>query len=582
MSAGVSSLARSVLRIYEYISPRNRRSVLPLLGLMVLGAFSEIATLGAIVPFLGLISGGIHPAGNAYLGVLSQVLNPAERVVILGVVFGLAVIVSCCVRLWLLWATDKFVYSVAHDLGVELFRRTLYQPYSFHVGHNSSELLGAISKVQLVANGVLMPVMQGTSAGLISLFVIVGLLIVDPVIAAVAGAGFLTIYVIAVALTRPPMRRNSVVTALAQTERVKVMQEGLGGIRDVLIDRAQPHFIDRLREVEVRFRDARIMSAFLAGAPRYVIEAAGLALIATLSIVLSLRPGGLAASIPLLGALALGSQRLLPLLQQVFNGWASAVGNQKSLTDLLTMLEREVDTAERPRESFVFRHSIEFKDVSFSYAPDLPRILNRVNLRVPKGARVGIVGPTGSGKSTLMDLLLGLLEPTEGVIRVDGIELTGERRLGWQGIISHVPQAIYLADASIASNIAFGTAESDIATERVRNAAAKAELDEVIDRLPASYDTLIGERGVRLSGGQRQRLAIARALYKDAQVLVFDEATSALDTGTEAAVMQSINLLSREITVFIIAHRLSTVESCDFVIEISASGAETRRRVPHL
>jgi ABC-type multidrug transport system fused ATPase/permease subunit len=386
-----------------------------------------------------------------------------------------------------------------------------------------------------------------------------------------AGLGFGAIYLLVMRFTRAMMWRNGDVIARAQKERVQATNEGLGGIRDVLLDRSQPVFVKRFAAVERDLRRAQAANNFIGAAPRFVVEGLGLVLIAGLALMLSLREGGLIGAIPVLGALALGAQRLLPLLQQLYTGWTAYMGTGQSMRDVLDILRLPdaphfavaPDVAPLP-----FETAITLENLSFSYPGGSRPAIENVSLVIPKGARVGFVGKTGSGKSTLMDLVLGLLTPESGRILIDGVELTDANRTAWQARIAHVPQAIYLADATVAENIAFGVPADRIDMARVRSAAQQAELAEVIEGLPQRYDSFVGERGVRLSGGQRQRIGIARALYKQADVLVFDEATSALDNETEGAVMRSVDRLDRNLTIVLVAHRLGTLDRCDLVVRL--------------
>ena len=299
----------------------------------------------------------------------------------------------------------------------------------------------------------------------------------------------------------------------------------------------------------------------------------GLVLVAALAIVIIVRDGGLVTALPVLGTLALGAQRLLPLTQQAYSGWAALLTAGPMLADILDILRlpnSQQYSMPPATEKLPFHRDIVFNNVGFSYPQTSQPTLSGINLAIPRGTRVGVAGRTGSGKSTLMDMVLGLLSPGTGQILVDGVELSDINRAAWQARIAHVPQSIYLSDASIAENIAFGLPTNDIDHELVVAAASQAKLASLIEFLPQGYRTLVGERGVRLSGGQRQRIGIARALYKQADVLVFDEATNALDSETESEVMSAIAGLGREMTIFIIAHNLSLLEGCDIVIALDA------------
>jgi len=293
-------------------------------------------------------------------------------------------------------------------------------------------------------------------------------------------------------------------------------------------------------------------------------------LIALLAYSLSLRPGGIGVALPVLGAVAFGAQRLLPALQQGYGAWATIAGKRASVATTLDLLDQPIaaELLRPPPRRVELVREIRFDSVRFRYAADGPWVLDGLSFAIRKGARVGIVGGTGSGKTTTLDLLMGLLLPTAGTVEVDGVPLGGETTRGWQRVIAHVPQTIYLADASMAENIALGTPPEAIDMDRVRRAARRAQIADFIESGADGYAAKVGERGIRLSGGQRQRIGIARALYKEAGVVVFDEATSALDTTTEQSVMQAIEDLDRDLTILMIAHRLSTVRHCDVIMEL--------------
>jgi ATP-binding cassette subfamily B protein len=371
-------------------------------------------------------------------------------------------------------------------------------------------------------------------------------------------------------MSRRRLHRNSQRIAYKQTQVVKALQEGLGGIRDVLLDGTQTIYCDTYRQADLSLRHAQGSNFFIGASPRPAMEATGMVLIAALAYALSRQVGGIATVLPVLGALAVGAQRLLPALQQIYGSWAGIAGNHTSLADTIELLDQPlpVEILQPTPAPLLFQKDIQFRGVRFRYSEDDPWVLDGLSLVIAKGARVGFVGSTGSGKSTTLDLLMGLLTPTEGEILVDGQSISGIHVRAWQQTIAHVPQSIYLADTTLAENIAFGVPSDIIDLDRVQQAARQAQIADFIESSPEGYQAYVGERGIRLSGGQRQRIGIARALYKQASVLVFDEATSALDNSTEQSVMEAIEGLNRDLTILLIAHRLSTVRRCDTIVEL--------------
>jgi len=385
-----------------------------------------------------------------------------------------------------------------------------------------------------------------------------------------AFLGFGSIYVVVVLVACSRLVRHSECINQEQNQVLKALQEGLGGIRDVLIDGSQATYCNIYRKADLPLRRASANIAIISGSPRFGIEALGMMLIAVLAYSLAGSSANITNAIPVLGALALGAQRLLPVLQQAYSSWISMRGGQASLDEVLNLLDQPLPFhADETSAPIPFNHNITLNKLAFKYTESTPWVLKpNLNFSIAKGSRVGFIGATGSGKSTLLDIIMGLLEPTEGSLAIDDISISGMNNRSWQAHISHVPQAIFLADTSIAENIAFGVPVGEIDYARVRQAAQKAQIDQTIESWSKQYDTLVGEQGVRLSGGQRQRIGIARALYKKSDVIVFDEATSALDNDTERAVMEAIENLGDELTVIIVAHRLTTLKNCTQIVEL--------------
>jgi len=572
VSTSENSLPHLLIRLWQHLSLRRKRQVALVLGLMLVSGFAEVVSLGAVLPFLGILTApeqvfkypAVASAAEA-LGVVS-----ADQMVLpLTIAFIVAALMAGIIRLLLLWVSIRLSNASGADLSIAVYRRTLYQPYSVHVARNSSLVISGIGKIAIVQS-VLQCLLGLVSAVVLVVFIMFALLSINAKVAISAALGFGVCYALIVKLTRWRLDRNSQRIAHEANQMIKTLQEGLGGIRDVLLDGTQAIYCDVYRGSILTSVRANGQSQFMGTSPRYIMEAIGMVLIAILAYNLSRGADGIAGAMPVLGALALGAQRMLPAIQQFYGGWASIAGSKASLADALELLDQPMPLNADKREAgpLVIKHAIQLDDVSFRYFDDGPLVLESLNLTIPRGARVGFVGSTGGGKSTILDLLMGLLDPSEGTILVDGLPIRGEHRSAWQKSIAHVPQSIYLADSSIAENIAFGVASDAIDNERLREAASQAQISGFIESLPDGYRSFVGERGVRLSGGQRQRIGIARALYKRASVLVFDEATSALDNATEQAVVDSISKLNRELTVLLVAHRLSSVRKCDLLVEL--------------
>ena len=566
------SLRQSIHRLWLNLSKRRRRQFLLGALLMLVGAFADVVSLGAIFPFIGVLTTPeivfSMPMVKDLAGILG--ITGADQLVLpLTVIFIGSSLLAGAFRLLVLWVNNHITHAVGHDLSTRVYQATLYQPYPVHLNRNSSEIISGINKVDS-AGATLFQILTMANAVLVSLAVIATLVAIKPLISILTLLGFALCYASVAWVIRSRLYKNSQCMALEVPRLVKVIQEGLGGIREVLLNGNQPFYVDVYRRSDWSLRHAQAMNAFMTGCPRFVIEAMGMILIAMLAYFLSLQSGGLAQSLPLLGAMALGAQRLLPAMQQIYGAWAEIQGKQVALYDALALIEQPLpeEALFAPPAPLDFQDEIKFANVYFRYTQDGPWVLHDLNLRISKGARIGFVGSTGCGKSTTLDLFMGLLLPTTGRIVVDGVPLNSESLRAWQRNIAHVPQSIFLADTTMAENIAFGESAEAIDMERVQQSARQAHIAEFIESNPEGYNTLVGEQGIRLSGGQRQRLGIARALYKQATVLVFDEATSALDNATERDVMDAIEGLGRDLTILIIAHRLSTVSHCDMIVQL--------------
>ena len=562
-----------LVQLFKQISRRRRYQFMILLGLTLISAFAEVVSLGAVVPFIGILTQPEKVFNAPLMSGIFQglgITSAADLVLPLTIAFVVAALFTGVLRLLLLWASIRLANATGADLSVEVYRRTLYQPYRVHVARSSSEIISGITQKVGTTTSVLTSLVTVITSTALFAAILITLFVIDPVVATVAVIGFGASYGVITWKTRHRLKNNSQCIAQQQTQVVKSLQEGLGAIRDILLDGTQAVYCEAYKKAVIQLQRATGENQYITLGPRYVMEALGMVLITTFAYALSYQSGGIGAALPILGALAFGAQRLLPLLQQLYGNWSFVAGSQAALIDVLDLLEQSLpDDAHQPAPApLEFQTAIRFDNVRFQYSSDGPWVLGGINLSITKGARIGFIGSTGSGKSTALDLLMSLLEPTQGRILVDGQPISGKHRRAWQRTLAHVPQSIYLADASIAENIAFGVPPDRIDLDRVRQAASKAQIAEFIEGRPEGYSAIVGERGIRISGGQRQRIGIARALYKQATVLIFDEATSALDNETEHIVIEAIEGLHQDLTILIIAHRLTTLRNCDQIIEL--------------
>ena len=560
--------------IWRHLSKRRKKQFSVLLILMIVASVSEVISVGAVLPFLGILTSPDQVYQHELMQPLIQFLEisePDQLILPLTIIFIIAALFAGVIRLTLLYVTTRLSFSTGADISIKVYRNTLYQDYSVHLERNSSEVInGIIGKTSTVINLIINPILILISSIFILLGIMSALFFIDITIALTALLGFGILYSTVIYYTRKQLKENSQCIADQSSIMIKSLQEGLGGIRDVLIDQTQEFYCQLYRNADLPLRRAFGNNQFISGSPRYLMEAIGMTLIAILAYVMTQQKDGISTAIPVLGALALGAQRLLPVLQQVYSSYSSIQGAKSSFKDVLDLLEQPLPehAGQPPSKLIPFKKEIKLTNLSFRYTEDTPWILRDIDLYIKKGERIGFIGETGSGKSTLIDIIIGLLSPTDGDLIIDQQLINNKNRRAWQAHIAHVPQNIYLSDGTIEENIALGVPKEQIDHQRVLKAAQQAKISELIKEWRYGYQTVIGEKGVRLSGGQQQRIGIARAFYKKANVLIFDEANSALDDKTEREVMQAIEGLDKELTILIIAHRLTTLKDCDKVVKL--------------
>jgi ATP-binding cassette subfamily B protein len=545
---------------------------------MILASIFEVVSIGAVIPFLGVLIDPSNifelPAAQPFIHILGAD-QPYQIILPVSVLFAVAVLIAGIMRLLLLWASIRFSFTLGVDFSVGIFTQVMNQPYIAHTKQNSSEVISSISiKIAQVVEGVVLPVLNIISSFIIFIAIIIVLLLIHPFAASIAILFFSLFYVLIYLYVRQKLSTNSLTISHESTSLIKILQESLGGIRDIIIDDNQEIYRKIFRRADYSFRKSQGNNHFIGNSPRYIMETFGVILIILLAYMLSTQGAkSFSDAVPILGALALGAQRLLPVMQLFYNSWGNVKGTHFVLKEVLDFLSiNDNITMNVINNQCVFEKNIRLKDVSFSYDDNPLLTINKINVNIKKGECIGIIGKTGSGKSSLIDIIMGLLEPINGTLEIDGNVITRSNRRAWQSRIAHVPQNIYLSDSTLEQNIAFGIPLEEIDSSLVKRVAKSANVDSFVNKWPHKYKTLLGERGIRLSGGQRQRIGIARALYKQSDVLFLDEATSSVDSATELSIMEAIEKLGNNITIIIIAHRITTLKNCSRILELSSKG----------
>jgi ATP-binding cassette subfamily C protein len=540
----------------------------------------QVVSVASIMPFLKVASDPSSIQENTYLSWAYTTFGFTDSrtfLVVLGIGAFLMLVLSNAFIILTRWAMERYAWGRNHSISRRLLRSYLYRPYEYFLTQNSSELgKNILEEVREVAGNMLKPTILGLAKGIVAIFIIGFLVYYDPLVALMVAGVLGVAYGIVYLVVQRHLDRCGERRVDSNTKRYQFVGEAFGGIKEVKVQGKEETFLDQYDDPSRQFARSQALYRVLRRAPRYVIEAVAFGGIILIAVYLIWIQENIQQVIPVLGLYAFAGYRLLPSLQAAFHGFASARFNVAALDKLHQDLGRRlegVSAAQNGREagsSFRLDETLALRDVTFTYPEAHEPAIKDLSLDIPGETMVGFVGRTGSGKTTAVDLILGLLRPQNGTITIDGTPLEEENVRQWQQHIGYVPQRIYLSDDTVARNIAFGIPEEKIDMGAVREAARRAHIfDFVEEELPNQWGTMVGEEGVKLSGGQRQRIGIARALYRGPSVLVFDEATSALDQETEASVMEAIYDLEERHTILVIAHRLSTVKRADniFMLE---------------
>ena len=537
-------------------------------------AFFEVVGVASILPFMSMVLDPDQISSNQILSFLYNFFN-FDNVETFLFYSGIAVLVLLALSnffsAFMYWAITYFSKMQGHIISMRLLKHYLSNNYLFFIERNSSDLgKNILSEIDRVVKGVVLQALQAISKAILTIVVLAFLIYINPIIAIVTilsiGGAYLFFYII----TRSYLSRIGEKQSIALFHRFRTVDEAMMGIKDIKLKSLERNFIGRFRQPSIDNARFSAQSLVIAILPRYLLETVAFGGIISIILILLSNDVLISEIIPVLSLYAVAGYRLLPAVQNIYSAQSMIKYNHPALMIIINDL-KEIEQAGKNKQSnkvsqkIIFDKKITLDNILYKYPKSKKNVIDGVSLSIKKNTSVGFVGSTGSGKTTLIDIILGLLNPMNGNIMIDDIVIDDNNLLSWQNKISFVPQMIFLIDESIRSNIAFGIEPNQIDQDKVVKAAKLANLDSFVNDLPEKYNTLVGENGVKLSGGQRQRIGIARALYNEPEVLVLDEATSALDGITENYVMEAIESLSKKLTLITVAHRISTIENCDMI-----------------
>ena len=570
-----------IKQLFSLLSDKQRKQFYLLQVLVVVMAFTEILGIASIAPFMALVGDtSMLERDNMFATLynMSGMTDPMNFIFYTGLLVLVALTVSTIVSMYTTWKLSLYGASVGVEIADQLYTYYMKEDWQFHASGSSAQLTKQVStEAMRITSGIVQPLMRMNAKVILAVLIAISIIIYNPIVAAIGLTIFAFAYLILYKLVRKKLMIQGRELSEVSTERFRLMNEGFGGIKDVLLLNRSADFIERFQNSGFIYARALGVNAGISQVPRYFMELIAFgSMIGLVLLLIKWHQGNLGIVLPILAVYALAAFKLLPALQQIYASMAQIKGNTAAFEAVENDLRRSyklikkddiqknsslTPISERP----ALKDNFQLKNIFFNYPNKETPAVNNVSITIPANSVIGLVGSSGSGKSTLIDIFLGLLDPKSGHLEVDGVPITQQNKRPWQDMLGFVPQSIFLSEGTIAENVAFGLPTKDIDIEQVREALALANLDELVSQLPEGMNTKVGERGVQLSGGQRQRIGIARALYHKADILVFDEATSALDGITEKIIMDAIHDFSGKKTIIMIAHRLKTVQKCDTI-----------------
>lgn len=562
-----------IKELYSLLELEQKRNLFKLQIMIILMSIFELIGIASIGPFMALVSNPNLVDTNDTLNYIYNFVGASSKnnfIFLSGILVLFSLSISSLFSILTTWRLARFSIGFGISLGNKLYDYYLKQNWIFHTTTTSAILTKQIStETNRVTSQILAQIMSANAKLVLVFFISISLIIYNPLVAIGGLFIFVVGYFIIYKIVKKRLTRYSKKISSSATTRFRLMNEGFGGVKDILLSNRQENFIKKFKECGDTQAKAQAFISAVGQTPRYLMELLAFGSMILLVLVLLKQHGGVIEEvIPVLAVYALAGFKLLPALQQIYSSITSIKGASASFelikTDLLKVKNIKNKNVEKIESLDDFKE-IKLENITFSYPNKKKPAIENIDLIIKKNTTIGLVGETGSGKSTTVDIILALLSPTNGFLKIDDTIIKDSNTKYWQKNIGYVPQAIFLSEGTISENIAFGIDNLDIDIEKVKKAVKLAHLEELVASLEDGLDTKVGERGVQLSGGQRQRIGIARALYNDAKVLVFDEATSALDGITEKIIMDAINELSGDRTIIIIAHRLTTVMKADVI-----------------
>lgn len=569
-------MLKMIRQLFSLLRPEQRKQFYMLQLLVIIMAFTELLGIASIAPFMALVGdiSLLEKEASVFstLYRFSGLANPIDFLFYSGIVVLLMLTISTLISMFTIWKLALYGTRVGTEIADRLYAHYMQQDWLFHVSGSSAHLTKQVAtEAMRVTDAIIQPLMQINAKLVLALFISLSILIYDPVIAVAGLLLFACAYLLLYKVVRKRLQTNGEQISQIYTQRFRLMNEGFGGIKDVLLLNRRYDFVERFQDSGKAFAYAFGTNSAISQVPRYFMELIAFgAMIGLVLLLVKLHQGNLGTVLPILAVYALAAFKLLPALQQIYSNVAHIKGNTAAFDAIKDDLKKShatmVSSDKQTKVSYLpLNHQVSLKKIIFSYPNKSSPAVDGLSMIIPKNSVIGLVGASGSGKSTTIDLLLGLLIPQEGELCIDDICITTDNMRAWQNTLGFVPQSIYLSEGSISENVAFGLPAEGINIDQVNKALALANLTELVEQLPNGINTKVGERGVQLSGGQRQRIGIARALYHEADILVFDEATSALDGITEKIIMEAIHEFSGQKTIVMIAHRLKTVQKCDII-----------------